>query len=95
MVFHLPFDEPPCIGFVEATRSSGVRLSPTVGAAGGLCFAIPGDQIECDEEIIGDDLWVFYKNKNYTRAVLAGPPVGPPNSMDPNISVAYGTCTHF
>jgi hypothetical protein len=50
-------------------------------------------RIACDG-LGGGDPWVFYGN-NYTHAFLTGTPVGPPNSTDPNISVAYGTCTHF
>jgi hypothetical protein len=49
------------------------------------------DQIVCDA---GGSLWMFYKN-NYTHAFLVGTPVGPPKSMDPNIWIAYGTCTGF
>jgi hypothetical protein len=55
--------------------------------------ALTQDQIICDDED-GGYRWVFYRN-NYTHAFLQGPPVGPPNSMDQNIWVAYGTCTRF
>jgi hypothetical protein len=52
-------------------------------------------QIACDSGLIrGFDPWVFYKN-NYTHAFLGGPLVGPPNKMEQNIMIAYGTCTHF
>jgi hypothetical protein len=51
------------------------------------------DQIVCDEELQSGAPWIFYKN-NYTHAFLQGTPVGPP-PMDPNISVAYGTCARF
>jgi hypothetical protein len=37
--------------------------------------------------------WAFgLNNTSYTRAFLAGPPTG---SSDPNIWIAYGTCTKF
>jgi hypothetical protein len=53
-----------------------------------------GDQLVCRDNMGGQTTWVFYRN-NYTRAFLAGPPVGPPHLMDQNITVAYGTCTGF
>jgi hypothetical protein len=39
----------------------------------------------------GDVPWVFHQG-SYTRAFLAGPPVG---SSDQNIIIAYGTCAKF
>jgi len=40
----------------------------------------------------GTQPWVFYRN-TYTHAFLAEPPTG--KNADPNIMVAYGTCTKF
>jgi hypothetical protein len=58
------------------------------------CRDVGHERINCDAEFTGGDPWVFFRN-NYTRAFLDGPPVGPPNSMDPNIATAYGTCARF
>jgi len=48
------------------------------------------EEILCDDGY-GEVPWIFYKN-TYVRAFLAGPPSG---GRDPNILVAYGTCTKF
>jgi hypothetical protein len=49
--------------------------------------------IECDYSSGGNEPWLFYRNR-YTRAYLAGG--SPTNSpLDPNIWIAYGTCTGF
>jgi hypothetical protein len=45
-------------------------------------------ELACDDGS-GMQPWVFHRN-TYTRSFLYGPPGG-----DPNISVAYGTCTKF
>jgi hypothetical protein len=37
--------------------------------------------------------WAFSRNNTYVRGFLAGPPAGERN--DPNIMIAYGTCTKF
>jgi len=54
------------------------------------CSLYPDGQIVCSD-VTGERPWVFYKN-TYTRTFLAGPPAG---GADPNIMVAYGTCTKF
>jgi hypothetical protein len=43
------------------------------------------------QSMLGATPWRFYRN-TYTRAFLGGPPAG---STDPNIAIAYGTCTKF
>ena len=48
------------------------------------------NRITCTDNI-GTLPWIFSAG-GYTRAFLSGPPVG---STDPNILVAYGTCTKF
>jgi hypothetical protein len=47
--------------------------------------------VVCQERVLGTDKWNFYHN-TYTRAMLYGPPSG---GRDPNIWIAYGTCTKF
>ena len=54
------------------------------------CSQYPDGHIGC-RDILGVLPWVFYKN-TYARALLAGPPAG---GEDPNIYLAYGTCTKF
>ena len=58
-----------------------------------MCRGSPEGQINCDDAA-GYRPWAFYKN-TYTRAFLAGPPAGPPGSMDQNIWISYGTCARF
>jgi hypothetical protein len=48
------------------------------------------EDLACDEGT-GMAPWVFHRN-TYTRAFLYGPPAG---GGDPNIYIAYGTCTKF
>jgi hypothetical protein len=48
------------------------------------------ERISCDDGT-GAEPWLFYRN-TYTRVFLAGPPAG---GSDPNITIAYGTCTKF
>jgi len=48
------------------------------------------ERLSCSD-MLGQEPWVFYRN-TYTCAFLAGPPAG---GGDPNILVAYGTCTKF
>jgi hypothetical protein len=48
--------------------------------------------IACQETLSGAWAWRFYRN-TCTRAFLAGPPAG--KVTDPNIMIAYGTCTKF
>jgi hypothetical protein len=66
-----------------------------------LCRTIDVDVITTGEgdlgcsDVLGTENWVFYRkysNNTYTRSFLNGPPVG---GSDPNIFVAYGTCTKF
>jgi hypothetical protein len=86
---------------VEVISNAGRAITPVVGDTAGrsrnyTCHSarVPEDQIVCDEQLVGGDLWVFYKN-NYTHGYLGGPLVGPSDIMDPNIWIAYGTCVHF
>jgi len=60
----------------------------------GLGFEPPPDgPITCIDSFLGAaEPWMFYKS-NYTRAFLAGPRVM--LDGDPNIMIAYGTCTKF
>ena len=53
----------------------------------------PDNPVTCVDTFLGAEPWLFYKS-NYTRAFLGGPRVVP-GGGDPNISVAYGTCTKF
>jgi hypothetical protein len=78
----------------DTERAIAMMTGDTAGASNTYTCRYTGeDTIVCNASL-GHTPWIFYKN-NYTRAFLAGPPVGPPNSKDPNIWVAYGTCAHF
>jgi hypothetical protein len=46
----------------------------------------------CDASFGGGSPWMFYSDKSFTHAFLAGPPAG---GTDPNIYISYGTCTKF
>jgi hypothetical protein len=79
---------------ITRTVGDNVGISHTYA-----CVRIPFRRESQDDQIIcnrvnGQDQWIFYKN-NYTHAFLAGPSVGPPNLMDQNIWIAYGTCARF
>ena len=54
------------------------------------------NRIVCDDDGTRVEPWIFSYN-NFTRAFLNGPPTGNPadpiGRTDPNIFVAYGTCT--
>jgi hypothetical protein len=71
-------------------------ITPTVGDTAGysvwyICHtAYEEGEIACDDAS-GTVPWLFHRN-TYTRAFLFGPPGG---GGDPNIGVAYGTCTKF
>ena len=54
------------------------------------CKPTGRERIACDDGS-GVSPWVFYRG-TYTRAYLGGPPAG---GLDPNIWMAYGTCTGF
>jgi hypothetical protein len=49
------------------------------------------DPIVCQEQGRARP-WLFYR-QTYVRSFMAGPPAGDP--ADPNIWIAYGTCTKF
>jgi hypothetical protein len=48
------------------------------------------ESVACDE-VVGGRPWIFSRS-TYTRAFLAGGP--PAGGRDPNIAIAYGTCTN-
>lgn len=76
--------------FTISVKSDDQRVLAT----GELLFCkrslVNEDRIICDI-VNGGWVWVFFKN-TYSRAFLAGPPAG---GGDPNIWIAYGTCTKF
>jgi hypothetical protein len=56
------------------------------------CKKVSESKVSCDDGR-GTAPWVFIGESHYVRAFLAG---GPPSTYaDPNIAVAYGTCTKF
>jgi hypothetical protein len=48
--------------------------------------------VMCQDSVFPLEVWSFYRDA-YTRAFLFGGP--PASGRDPNISIAYGTCTKF
>ena len=48
--------------------------------------------VTCQETLLPINAWHFYRDA-YTRAYLFGGP--PVSGRDPNIWIAYGTCTKF
>ena len=74
-------------------------ITRTVGDAAGASsqfrceralFDPPDYRIVCIETLLGFYTWVF-KGNAFTRSIVVGGPVG----GDPNIVIAYGTCTKF
>jgi hypothetical protein len=70
-------------------------ITPMIGDTAGnpfsySCITIKG-RMECEFGGAGSVPWTFHGN-TYVRAFLAGPPIG---GGDPNIYIAYGTCTKF
>jgi hypothetical protein len=58
------------------------------------CKGSLGATLVCEDDYSETMPWFFNENDtSYTRAFLAGPPTDERN--DPNISIAYGTCTKF
>jgi hypothetical protein len=73
--------------FVVKVHENGDR---TIGKNLYKCKSAPRSIFTCADASVAIDPWLFQGN-NYTRANLFGDTVG----GDPNIWVAYGTCTDF
>jgi hypothetical protein len=79
------------ISETERIITSNDNPRPTTYECRGLgLLPKPEGPISCVDKDFGVQPWMFYKN-NYTRAFLFGPGV----DGDPNIEVAYGTCSKF
>src|SRR5262249_2630311 len=81
---------------VEVLSDTQRIITPTVGDTAGhsvwyICHTpYEEGEIACDDAS-GTVPWLFHRNTS-PRAFLLGPPDG---GGDPNIGVAYGTCTKF
>ncbi len=73
--------------FTEKRIVSGGELTSTMEME---CQPSLGATVVCEED--GSLPWAFSKKNTYTRAFLGGPPAG---GGDPDILIAYGTCTKF
>jgi hypothetical protein len=57
------------------------------------CAKVGDDKVVCTFPEHGTTPWMFAANGHYVRAFLAGGPAS--SGLDPNIAIAYGTCTRF
>ena len=53
------------------------------------------EQTVCNNERDGTMPWLFVSNGHYVRGYLGGGPPSAGSQLDPNVGVAYGTCTKF
>ena len=89
-----PSDFPPQRYTIKVVSGTERLITPIAGGPSPKPVQYECQQlnevIAC-QSMLGATPWRFYRN-TYTRASLGGPPAG---SADPNIAIAYGTCTKF
>jgi hypothetical protein len=69
-----------------------IQGGPAAGKADQFNCAQDNNVVTCQAAILPTTVWQLYPDA-YTRAYLYGGP--PPSGRNPNIWVAYGTCTKF